>query len=411
MYVHNAYGALQQRATYEGLFNRDSGRNRPFVLTRSYFLGSQRYSGMWTGDSQANTENVEMSVQNLLSLGVSGIVFGGCDIPGFYGTPTDDLFVQFYQLGVFYPFMRAHNNIPRDYVANVDNFSRREPWLQSERVQTAIRASIYQRYSLIHYIYTLFFYANTEGLPLIRPLWMEFQDDTATFDIGTQFMFGSNMMVAPKLGLPEQMGPALNGLYNLTVYLPPAADWYFYDSKQFINGSSTPQNMLLGDANYGTFVKAGSILPILNYELGRMSLLSAIDDNLRIEVYPTAAGSASGELYLDDGLSHDYMTGAQTMVQFNFDGTTLSVQNVLESSYYKASNKMIDEVTIFNVVDCPQAVLNKWADFTPYPDQGTVYADFTYLPDAKTLHVIGLNIPVDDGLVGQVDLLQIVPSA
>ena len=68
-------------------------------------------------------------------------------------------------------------------------------------------------------------------------------------------------------------------------------------------------------------------------------------------------------------------------------------------------------MTIFNVVDCPQAVLNKWADFTPYPDQGTVYADFTYLPDAKTLHVIGLNIPVDDGLVGQVDLLQIVPSA
>jgi len=143
---------------------------------------------------------------------------------------------------------------------------------------------------------------------------MEFQDDTATFDIGTQFMFGSNMMVAPKLGLPEQMGPALNGLYNLTVYLPPAADWYFYDSKQFINGSSTPQNMLLGDANYGTFVKAGSILPILNYELGRMSLLSAIDDNLRIEVYPTAAGSASGELYLDDGLSHDYIAPPRGLI-------------------------------------------------------------------------------------------------
>jgi alpha-glucosidase (family GH31 glycosyl hydrolase) len=49
----------------------------------------------------------------LLSLGVSGIVFGGCDIPGFYGEPSDDLFVQFYQLGVFYPFMRAHNNIDR----------------------------------------------------------------------------------------------------------------------------------------------------------------------------------------------------------------------------------------------------------------------------------------------------------
>jgi len=116
MYVHNAYGALQQNSTYMGLYNRDGGQNRPFMLTRSFFLGSQRYSGMWTGDSQTNYENVEMSVNMLLSLGVSGIIFGGCDISGFYGEPSDDLFIQFYQLGVFYPFMRAHNNIPRTTV-------------------------------------------------------------------------------------------------------------------------------------------------------------------------------------------------------------------------------------------------------------------------------------------------------
>ena len=66
------------------------------MLTRSFSFGSQRFSGMWTGDSQTNWENVEMSVNNLLSLAVSGIVFGGCDIPGFYGNPSDDLFVQFY---------------------------------------------------------------------------------------------------------------------------------------------------------------------------------------------------------------------------------------------------------------------------------------------------------------------------
>ena len=98
---------------------------------------------MWTGDSQTNYENVEMSVNMLLSLGVSGIVFSGCDIPGFYGEPDDDLFVQFYQLGVFYPFMRAHNNIPRTTVQETDNFSRREPWLQSDRIQKAIKQSFY----------------------------------------------------------------------------------------------------------------------------------------------------------------------------------------------------------------------------------------------------------------------------
>ena len=93
MWVHNAYGALQQRSTYQGLYQRDYAQNRPFMLTRSFFFGSQRFSAMWTGDSQTNWANVEMSVNNLLSLAVSGIVFGGCDIPGFYGEPSDDLFV------------------------------------------------------------------------------------------------------------------------------------------------------------------------------------------------------------------------------------------------------------------------------------------------------------------------------
>ena len=129
---------------------------------------------MWTGDSQTNWANVEMSVNNLLSLGVSGIVFGGCDIPGFYGNPSDDLFVQFYQLGVFYPFMRAHNNIPRDSYAATTNFANREPWLQSERIQKVIRASIAQRYAQMHYLYTAFYQAHFEGQPIIRPVWMEF---------------------------------------------------------------------------------------------------------------------------------------------------------------------------------------------------------------------------------------------
>jgi alpha-glucosidase (family GH31 glycosyl hydrolase) len=84
---------------------------------------------MWTGDSQTDYDNVLQSVNQLLTLGVSGIVNGGCDIPGFYGAPSDDLFVQFYQLGVFYPFMRAHNNIAYSEEDNETNFADREPWL------------------------------------------------------------------------------------------------------------------------------------------------------------------------------------------------------------------------------------------------------------------------------------------
>jgi len=86
-WVHNAYGALQQRATYQGLLKRDRGQQRPFVLTRSFFLGSQRYGAMWTGDSHNLYSDVPMALNQLLSLGVSGIPFSGADIPTFMGVP------------------------------------------------------------------------------------------------------------------------------------------------------------------------------------------------------------------------------------------------------------------------------------------------------------------------------------
>lgn len=86
----------------------------------------------------------------LMQAGNAGHPFGGADIPGFYGYPTDDLFVMFYQVGMWYPFFRAHSQqvklsfTPRD----------REPWRQPSRVREAIRDAINRRYDLIHYIYT-----------------------------------------------------------------------------------------------------------------------------------------------------------------------------------------------------------------------------------------------------------------
>lgn len=78
----------------------------------------------------------------------------------------------------------------------------------------------------------------------------------------------------------------------------------------------------------------------------------------------------------------------------------LSVTKTIENAaYYKASNKMIDEITISNVLKCPTQVLNRWLNNTPYPDQGNVLLDFTYLPATKELHIADISIPVDDGLV------------
>lgn len=192
----------------------------------------------------------------------------------------------------------------------------------------------------------------------------------------------------------------MNGIYNITVYLPESSDWYFYNTKELMYGSSENQFVVIGDDQFGTFVKAGSIIPILNYDSDRLSILHAIDDDIRIEVYPdTTSEQASGSLYLDDYESHQYRSGIYTLVAYAWDGSVLSVTKQVEDAYYfKASGKMINEVTIMNVVTCPTAVINRWVNNTPYPAQGNVPASFVYLPSTMMLHIFDLNIPVDDGL-------------
>ena len=118
--LHNAYGALHHRSTWRGLLSRDKNTQRPFVLTRSFFMGSQRFGAYWTGDNNSNSNELKGCLIMLLQNGIAGHPYGGCDIPGFYGNVSEDLFVFFYQLGTYFPFMRAHSHI---------DFQKREPWL------------------------------------------------------------------------------------------------------------------------------------------------------------------------------------------------------------------------------------------------------------------------------------------
>lgn len=91
--VHNAYGLMMSRATYNGLKQRDDTPSRPFLLTRSAYFGTQKYAAKWTGDNRANIDELKVSLNQLMSLSISGVQFVGADIPGFFGQASDDLFV------------------------------------------------------------------------------------------------------------------------------------------------------------------------------------------------------------------------------------------------------------------------------------------------------------------------------
>jgi len=155
--VHNLYGLYQHMATAEGLRRRNN--ERPFVLSRAFFAGSQRFGAIWTGDNAAEWSHLKASNPMLLSIGLAGLPFSGADVGGFFGNPEGELMVRWYQTGAFQPFFRGH--------AHLDS-KRREPWLKGEPFTTHIRNAIKTRYTLLPLWYTLFHETSLNGSPIIR---------------------------------------------------------------------------------------------------------------------------------------------------------------------------------------------------------------------------------------------------
>uniref|UniRef100_A0A672N340 Glucosidase II alpha subunit n=1 Tax=Sinocyclocheilus grahami TaxID=75366 RepID=A0A672N340_SINGR len=186
--IHNIYGLYVQMATAEGQIQRSGGVERPFVLTRAFFAGSQRFGAVWTGDNAAEWGHLKISIPMCLSLGLVGVSFCGADIGGFFKNPSTELLVRWYQTGAYQPFFRAH--------AHLDT-TRREPWLFGPENTALIREVIRQRYALLPYWYQLFFQAYRTGMPVMRPLWVDYPKDTATFTIDDEFLIGSDLLVHP----------------------------------------------------------------------------------------------------------------------------------------------------------------------------------------------------------------------
>lgn len=141
----------------------------------------------------------------LLTIGISGLPFSGADVGGFFGNPDADLLTRWYQVGAFQPFFRGH--------AHIDT-KRREPWLFGEPYTTHIRAAIRTRYALLPYLYTLFHEASVSGMPVMRPMFVEFPEDDATFSMGDQFMLGPAILVKPVCQKDQTF---------VSVYLPKAS--------------------------------------------------------------------------------------------------------------------------------------------------------------------------------------------
>ncbi|MBD8069541.1 glycoside hydrolase family 31 protein [Bacillus sp. PS06] len=304
--MHNVYGFYMGEATYNGMKNLLNG-NRPFLLTRAGYAGIQRYGAVWTGDNRSFWEHLQMAIPMCMNLGISGVPLTGPDVGGFAHDTTGELLARWTQFGTFTPYFRNHSAI---------NTVRQEPWSFGEEIESTVKKYIQLRYVWLPHLYTLFNEASKTGVPVMRPLLMEYPDDQHTVNLSDQFLIGSNVIVAP-ITAPST--------FHRVVYLPEG-NWINYWTSERIAGS---QHILV-EADINTlpiFVKEGSILA---HGSVKQSTEKA-EENLQIHVYPSSSGQASYVLYEDDGKTFSYEQGEylekSIRCEFNEDRLEFEVKN------------------------------------------------------------------------------------
>ncbi|MGH7989018.1 MAG: TIM-barrel domain-containing protein, partial [Limisphaerales bacterium] len=281
--IHNVYGQLMSRATFEGL-SRLRPNERPFVLTRASFAGGQRYAALWPGDNTSDWSSLRQSISTLLGLGLSGFPFVGCDIGGFVGAPSGELYARWLEAGVFFPFMRSHSDLTSPS---------KEPWAFGYRDEAINKKTIELRYELLPYIYNTMERASQTGLPALRPLFLDFPDDEKVAAIDDEFLFGADLLVAPVLH---------EGMTERDIYLPKG-DWFDYWTGHKYAGGQTIQ-VPVTLATIPMFVRGGGFIfrqPVVQFT-GQMP-----GNPLRVLIAP--ANESESSLYEDDGETLDYRHG------------------------------------------------------------------------------------------------------
>ncbi|KAF7723698.1 hypothetical protein EC973_001739 [Apophysomyces ossiformis] len=308
--LHNLYSLLSHGSTSDGVKERTAVQKRPFVLTRGFYAGVQRYGPVWTGDNMASWDALYYSNPMVLTNSIGGVPFAGADIPGFFGNPSPELLVRWYQAGVFQPFFRGH--------AHIDT-KRREPYLSEEPYRSMTRAALRERYALLPYWYTLFYDAYKNGTPMMRPMFMEFPEDESLFATEDQFMLGSGIMVKPV---------TTEGAVTADVYFAGSQPWYDMHTHKAVQPTGR-QSVDAPLEKIPAYYRGGHIIP--RRERVRRSSSAMKFDPFTLVVALDHNGDAQGTLYLDDGETYDYESGAYAHTLFTFKNGVLTSENLHEN--------------------------------------------------------------------------------
>jgi len=326
--IHDVYGMENSRATYEGLRALDP-EIRPFVLTRATYAGGQRYAATWTGDNSSGWNHLRLATPMLENLGLSGFAFSGADVGGYAGTPPPELLTKWLEVAAFQPIDRDHTE---------KGTGDQEPWVGGPEQEAIRRHFIETRYELMPYLYSLAEEASRTGMPVVRPLFLEFPDaapDHHPIDIDNdaagEFLLGPDLLIAPP--------PYPDEIDDYSVELP-STEWYDFwtgakipgparqlpEDPTALPGQAVPLSVRVSPAlaSLPVYVRAGTILPI---EPLVQSTNETPKGPLTLRVY--VGDSCAGQLYQDDGRTYEYKQGNFLRMEFtcekSADGLVLNI--------------------------------------------------------------------------------------
>lgn len=311
----NAYALVNAMAIYDGQ-RGENPDSRVFLLTRSGFAGLQRYStATWSGDIGTRWEDMKSQISAGLNFAMSGIPYWTMDIGGFcvekrYEQAKEgsedlkewrELNTRWFQFGAFCPLFRSHGQYPYREIYNIAPEG--YPAYNSMVHYTKLR------YRLMPYIYSLAGMTYFNDYTIMRALVMDFTSDVKTHNIGDQYMFGPNLMVAPVYKYKET---------SRDVYFPNGANWYNFDTREYIQGNQS-KHVSAPYERLPLFVREGAILP-----MGKdIQSTKESQNDILLQIYTGTDGEFT--LYEDEATNYNYEKGKYSTIKINYNEKTKTV--------------------------------------------------------------------------------------